>query len=274
MKEQLNKSRAPLRGRLRSGKMKKTGKKKSVPLMKDSERESLLLENIRLVKIIAHHVAVHLPPHIDVNDLMSAGTIGLLESIDKFDASRGIKFKTYASIRIRGAIMDELRGMDWMTRSMREKSNMLKKAYGEIERKTGGPASENDVADFLDLSVEALRKLLSKVSAYSLIHIEDLAPDSDGKMDILECIEDPKGADPMAFARFSELQNTLASLIDGLPEKEKLIVSLYYFNELTLKEIGRVMGITESRVCQLHSQAMHRLKSRMVRSVHDDIELI
>lgn len=170
--------------------------------------------------------------------------------------------------------MDELRGMDWMTRSMREKSNMLKRAYGEIERRTGGPASEQDVAEFLDLSVEALRGMLSKVSAYSLIHIEDLVPDNDSKMDILECIEDPNGADPMAFARFSELQSTLATLVDSLPEKEKLIVSLYYFNELTLKEIGRVMEITESRVCQLHSQAMHRLKGRMVRSVNDDMKLI
>ncbi|MFQ5479816.1 MAG: FliA/WhiG family RNA polymerase sigma factor [Thermodesulfobacteriota bacterium] len=254
--------------------MKKTSVKKRVSLIAEPERESLMLENIRLVKIIAHHIAVHLPPHIDVNDLMSAGTIGLLESIDKFDASRGIKFKTYASIRIRGAIMDELRGMDWMTRSMREKSNMLKRAYGEIERRTGGPASEQDVAEFLDLSVEALRGMLSKVSAYSLIHIEDLVPDNDSKMDILECIEDPNGADPMAFARFSELQSTLATLVDSLPEKEKLIVSLYYFNELTLKEIGRVMEITESRVCQLHSQAMHRLKGRMVRSVNDDMKLI
>ncbi|MFQ5427414.1 MAG: sigma-70 family RNA polymerase sigma factor [Thermodesulfobacteriota bacterium] len=254
--------------------MKKMAKKKRKPLMAEPERENLMMENIRLVKIIAHHIAVHLPPHIDVNDLMSAGTIGLLESIDKFDATRGIKFKTYASIRIRGAIMDELRGMDWMTRSMREKSNMLKRAYGEIEKRTGGPASEKDVADFLDLSVEGLRGLLGKVSAYSLIHIEDLAPDSESKMDILECIEDPNGADPMASARFSELQNTLASLIEALPEKEKLIVSLYYFNELTLKEIGRVMEITESRVCQLHSQAMHRLKARMVRSVQEDIKLI
>ncbi|MFQ5353538.1 MAG: sigma-70 family RNA polymerase sigma factor [Thermodesulfobacteriota bacterium] len=254
--------------------MKKTAGKNRRTLKAKPDREGLMLENIKLVKIIAHHIAVHLPSHIDVNDLMSAGTIGLLESIDKFDATRGIKFKTYASIRIRGAIMDELRGMDWMTRSMREKSNLLKKAYNEIERRKGGPASEKDVADFLDLSVEALRELLSKVGGYSLIHLEDLVSESDSRMDILECIEDPKGADPMASARFAELQSTLAVLIDALPEKEKLIVSLYYFNELTLKEIGRVMEITESRVCQLHSQAMHRLKGRMTRSVQEDIQLI
>ncbi len=254
-------------------KMRKPATKKKGQLT-EAERDALMTEHVRLVKIIAHHIAVHLPPHIDVNDLVSAGAVGLLEAIDKFDAARGIKFKTYASIRIRGAIMDELRGMDWMTRSMREKSNMLKRAFGEIERRKGGPADEKDVAAFLGMSVEELRTLLGKVSACSVVNIEDLAGDSDHKMDILECIEDPKGADPMAFARFSEISNTLAGLVDSLPEKEKLMVSLYYFEELTMKEIGRIMNITESRVCQIHSQAMHRLKARMMLRVQEDVSLI
>jgi len=274
MKEQSKTGKRPSAGPLRSGIMKKTAKKKRATDKTGPERDTLMLENVRLVKIIAHHIAVHLPPHIDVSDLMSAGSIGLLEAIDKFDASRGIKFKTYASIRIRGAIMDELRGMDWMTRSMREKSNMLKRAFGEIEKRTGGPASEGDVAEFLGISVEELRTLLGKVSACSLVNIEDLTTDSEHKLDLLECIEDPKGADPMAFARFSELKNTLANMVDNLPDKEKLIVSLYYFDELTMKEIGRVMEITESRVCQLHSQAMHRLKARMMRQVQEEMRLI
>ncbi len=274
MKEQTNMRKRPSAGPLRLEKMKKIVKKKRGPQNTGPERDALMLENVRLVKIIAHHIAVHLPPHIDVNDLMSAGSIGLLEAIDKFDASRGIKFKTYASIRIRGAIMDELRGMDWMTRSMREKSNMLKRAFGEIERKTGGPASETDVAGFLGISVEDLRTLLGKVSSCSLVNIEDLTSDNEHKLDLLECIEDPKGADPMAFARFSELKTTLADMVERLPDKEKLIVSLYYFDELTMKEIGRVMEITESRVCQLHSQAMHRLKGRMMRQVHEEISMI
>ena len=252
----------------------KAEKKKKTVEKSEEERNALMLEHVRLVKIIAHHIAVHLPPHIDVNDLMSAGSIGLLEAIDKFDASRGIKFKTYASIRIRGAIMDELRGMDWMTRSMREKSNMIKRAFGEIEKRTGGPADEKDVAGFLGITVEDLRTLLGKVSACSVVNIEDLVADSEHKMDILECIEDPNGVDPMATARFSELQKTIATLIDSLPYKEKLIVSLYYFDELTMKEIGRVLEITESRVCQLHSQAMHRLKARMMRQVQEDVKLI
>jgi len=274
MKGQFNRKKAPSAGPPRSGTMKRAAKKKKTAVSRSANRDALMLENVRLVKIIAHHIAVHLPSHIDVNDLMSAGSIGLLEAIDKFDASRGIKFKTYASIRIRGAIMDELRGMDWMTRSMRERSNMLKRAYGEIERKKGGTANEADVAGFLGITVEDLRALLSKVSACSLVSIEDLVYDKEHKLDLLECIEDPKGADPMAFARFGELQTTLANMVDGLPDKEKLIVSLYYFDELTMKEIGRVMEITESRVCQLHSQAMHRLKARMMRQVQEEMRLI
>jgi len=274
MKERAKETKRPSAAPLGVRIMKKMVKKKRASRNTGAERDALILEHVRLVKIIAHHIAVHLPPHIDVNDLMSAGSIGLLEAIDKFDEKRGIKFKTYASIRIRGAIMDELRGMDWMTRSMREKSNMLKRAFGEIEKKTGGPAREGDVASFLGISVEDLRTLLGKVSACSLVNIEDLTTDSEHKLDLLECIADPKGADPMAFARFSELKNTLAALVENLPEKEKLIVSLYYFDELTMKEIGRVMEITESRVCQLHSQAMHRLKARMMRQVHEEMRLI
>ena len=240
----------------------------------EARRDALMLEHVGLVKIIAHHIAVHLPPHIDVNDLMSAGAIGLLEAIDKFDATRGIKFKTYASIRIRGAIMDELRGMDWMTRSMREKSNMIKRAFGEIERRKGGPADEKDVADFLGITVEDLRALLGRVSACSVVNLEDLVAEGDRRLDLLDCIEDPNGADPLAMARFAELKNTMAALIDALPEKERIIVSLYYFEELTMKEIGKVLDITESRVCQLHSQAMHRLKARMMRQVQEDVKLI
>ncbi len=259
---------------MKKGRAKKRDAKAAAAEGTEAGRHALMLEHVSLVKIIAHHIAVHLPPHIDVNDLMSAGAVGLLEAIDKFDSSRGIKFKTYASIRIRGAIMDELRGMDWMTRSMREKSNMIKRAFSEIERRTGGPAEEKDVAGFLGISVEDLRTLLGKVSACSVVNIEDLVPDGEHRMDILECIEDPNGEDPLVMARFSELKKTMAGLIGALPEKERLIVSLYYFDELTMKEIGRVLEITESRVCQLHSQAMHRLKARMMRQVHEDVKLI
>ncbi|MFQ5736235.1 MAG: FliA/WhiG family RNA polymerase sigma factor [Thermodesulfobacteriota bacterium] len=228
-----------------------------------ANRDKFLVDNIHLVKIIAYQVAVNLPPHIDVQDLISAGTIGLLESIDRFDPGKGVQFNTYASIRVRGAIMDELRSMDWMTRSMRDKSNQLEKAYDEIERRTGRPAETEEVAGFLEISTDELHKILSQVSALSVLNLEDMGINHDDGMDILDCIKDPDAKDPMVVAKFNEMHRRVAEAVEGLPDKEKLIISLYYYDELTLKEIGKVLELTESRVCQLHSQTMHRLKSRL-----------
>ncbi|MEK6531045.1 MAG: FliA/WhiG family RNA polymerase sigma factor [Deltaproteobacteria bacterium] len=235
--------------------------------LKKPERDKLLIDNLHIVKIIAYQVAMNLPPHIDVNDLMSAGTIGLLEAIDRFDVSKGVQFNTYASIRVRGAIMDELRSMDWMTRSMRDKSNQLEKAFMAVEKKTGRPAETDEVANFLGISIDDLHSILSEVSALSVFSLEDIGVNHDEGMDILECIKDPEGKDPMAVAKLNQIKRRVAEAVEGLPEKEKLIVSLYYYDELTLKEIGKVLEITESRVCQLHSQTMHRLKARLKKTL-------
>lgn len=233
-----------------------------------SGRDKMVEDNIHLVKIIAYQVAMNMPPHIDVNDLISAGTIGLLESLDRFDESKGVQFNTYASIRIRGAIMDELRSMDWMTRSMRDKSNQIEKAYGEVERKTGRPAETEDVAKYLEISTDDLYDMLSEVCALSVLNLEDIGMHryEDG-VNILDCIKDPEGKDPMMLVKLDQLKKKLAEVIEVMPEKEKLIISLYYYDELTLKEIGKVLDITESRVCQLHSQTMHRIKARMKRHI-------
>ncbi|MEK6758487.1 MAG: FliA/WhiG family RNA polymerase sigma factor [Deltaproteobacteria bacterium] len=232
------------------------------------QRDTLLEQNVHLVKIIAYQVAVNLPPHIDVNDLISSGTIGLIEAIDRFDTSRGVQFNTYASIRIRGAIMDELRSMDWMTRSMRDKSNQLERAYSDIERKTGRPAETDEVAKYLEISRDALYEMLGQVSALCVLNLEDMGVGSNGDaMDILECIKDPEGKDPMAIAKLNELKRIIVEAVESLPEKEKLIISLYYYEELTLKEIGKVLDITESRVCQLHSQTMLKLRTKLKRQM-------
>lgn len=230
----------------------------------NAKRDLLLEQNARLVKIIAYQVAMSLPPHIDVNDLIGAGTIGLLESIDRFDPDKGVQFNTYASIRIRGAIMDELRSMDWMTRSMRDKSNQMEKAYEEVERRTGKPAEAEDVAKYLNITTDELHSILGQVCAFSVINLEDMGINHyDDGMNILECIKDPEGKDPMLIAKFNEMKRNLAEAVETLDEKEKIIISLYYYDELTLKEIGKVLDITESRVCQLHSQIMLRLKIRL-----------
>ncbi|HHL39403.1 MAG TPA: FliA/WhiG family RNA polymerase sigma factor [Deltaproteobacteria bacterium] len=236
--------------------------------LNESKRDAMIREHVHLVKIIAHQVAIHLPPHIDVDDLVSAGTIGLLEAIERFDESRGVQFKTYASIRIRGAIMDELRSMDWMSRSLREKSNKIEHAFMEIEKRTGRPAEHEEVASFLGINCEELDALLHQVSGLSVLNLEDLGINREEGLDILECLADPEGKDPVMVYKLNELKRVVGSAVEGLPDKEKLIVSLYYYNELTMKEIGKVMDITESRVCQLHSQTMHRLKGRL-RSYND-----
>lgn len=239
-------------------------KTKKPGALSKEERDRRINENIHLTKIIAYQVAMTLPPHVDVSDLISAGAIGLIEAADRFDESKGVQFNTYASIRIRGAIMDELRSMDWMTRSMRDKSNAIERAYGAVERRTGGPAETEDVARYLDITTEELYTLLGEVSALSVLSLEDMGvKHNDEGMDILDCIKDPSSKDPMTIVKAGELKRIISDLVLSLPEKEKLIVSLYYYDELTLKEIGRVLDITESRVCQLHSQTMHRLKSRL-----------
>lgn len=243
-------------------------KKKTPPKnnLTKQQRDKLVIENVHLVKIIAYQVAVNLPPHIDVNDLMSSGTIGLLEAIDRFDESKGVQFNTYASIRVRGAIMDELRSMDWMTRSMRDKSNQLERAYDQVERDTGRPAEIEEVATVLDMSTDEINTILSEVCSLSVLSFEDMGlKQYDDGMNILECIKDPSAKDPLLVAKVNELKRRVAEVIETLPEKEKIIISLYYFDELTLKEIGKVLDITESRVCQLHSQTMHRLKARLKR---------
>ncbi len=232
------------------------------------ERDVLVEKSLHLVKIIAHQVAMNLPPHIEVDDLISAGTVGLLEAIDRFDKSKGVQFNTYASIRVRGAIMDELRSLDWMTRSMRDKSNQLERAYHEIERKTGRPAETDEVADYLDISTDSLYSILREVGSLRVLNLEDLGvKNGEDSLDILECIKDPDGIDPMVASKFNELKRKVAEAVESLPDKEKIIVSLYYYDELTLKEIGKVLGITESRVCQLHGQTMQRLKVRLKRNI-------
>lgn len=229
--------------------------------------EGSINQNAHLVRIVAQQIVKNLPSNVDIDDLISAGTIGLLDSIKKFDSSRNVQFKTYASIRIRGAIMDELRNMDWMPRSIREKSNQLEKAHEEIERRTGGrPAEAEEVAKLLDITTDELHAILGRICASSLLNVERLHSTrgyEDG-IDIIERVKDPDGKDPMLIASFNELKKKLAEIIEGsLTEREKLIISLYYYEELSLKEIGKVLDLTESRVCQIQSKVMLKLKSKL-----------
>jgi RNA polymerase sigma factor for flagellar operon FliA len=230
-------------------------------------KERLVSENIQLVKIIAYQVAVNLPQHIDIDDLISAGTVGLLEAIDRFDWSRDVQFNTYASKRIRGAMLDELRGLDWMTRSMRDKCKRLEKAYHEIESKKGMPAKIEEVAEHLEISVNALHKIIGEVRLSGDVKLEDIGRGRDWEgMTILDCIKDPDAADPSANMNLNEFKRILTMALDELPEREKMVLSLYYFDELTLVEIATVFELTESRVCQIHKLALKHLGVKLKKS--------
>jgi RNA polymerase sigma factor for flagellar operon FliA len=202
-----------------------------------------------------------------MDDLISSGIIGLIDAIHKFDPSKNISFKTYAEFRVKGAILDELRSLDWIPRSVRKKSHILEKAYAELERNLGRPAEPEEVCRALGLELEEFHQLLDETKAVSLVELEGMWKSRntlerfDG--DLSEVLQDETARDPFLSLHFSELQEVMVQSIDALPDKEKLLVSLYYYEELTMKEIGEIMGYTESRISQLHTQAMLRLRAKL-----------
>ena len=228
-----------------------------------TKRERLIMEYAPLVKYIANRIAMRLPPHIDVNDLINAGIIGLIDAIEKFDPSKEVKFKTYAEIRIKGAILDELRSMDWIPRSIRKVINKLVGAYHELEQQLGRPAKAEEIAELLGLQMEEFYKLLKHSAGAPLISLDVMVDHDDKRRDILSCLVDPKSTDAFGALGLGELKDSIAGAIEDLPEKEKQVVALYYYDELTMKEIGEVLNLTESRVSQIHTKAILRLRVRV-----------
>jgi RNA polymerase sigma factor for flagellar operon FliA len=234
------------------------------------DRNELILEFMPLVKYLAHRVAVKLPPHIDVGDLTNYGIIGLVDAIEKFDPSRNIKFKTYAELRIRGSIIDGLRDLDWVPRSIRKKRKELEKAYQSLEQKHGRPALDEEVATVLGLDMDKLHHLVDQVKGVALGGFKDLSgnnPDDKFEENLIGYIPDTTVDDPFHVFQKSELKSILAGAIEQLPQKERLVISLYYFEELTMKEIGMVLNITESRVSQLHTKAVFRMRGRLKNTI-------
>jgi RNA polymerase sigma factor for flagellar operon FliA len=240
------------------------------------EADRLILEYTPLIKFVAHRIAVRLPPHIGLDELVSAGVIGLIDAIEKFDPSKETQFKTYAEIRIRGSIMDELRAMDWVPRSVRQKATQLAQAYAAVEQRVGRAAEDKEVAEELGIRLDEFHKQISRAQSAPILSIEDLGGLSkDGeRRDIMEVIAGSPDTDPHTLARIAEVREIIAQAIDQLPEKERLLVSLYYYEELTMKEIGEVLGITESRVSQLHTRAVLRLRGKLLKFIttsNDDL---
>ncbi len=230
--------------------------------MDKKRRDELVLQYAPLVKNVVSRVTVKLPLNaMDKEEMTSVGIIGLMSAIEKFDKKRNVKFETYARFRIRGAVLDELRARDWVPRSSRDKDNRLERAFSSLRRSLGRPPREEEAAAFLGVSLEEYYKLLDDAQRVALISSEDLPPDyldNCRQSTVLELMEH---GNPLTLLGSAELKNQLKEAIDELPTKERTVLSLYYYDELTMKEIGRVMELTESRVCQLHSQAIIRLRT-------------
>jgi RNA polymerase sigma factor for flagellar operon FliA len=210
---------------------------------------------------------LHLQPSggISYDDLIGQAIVGLIEAIDRYDPSRGVKFNTYAYYRIRGAVMDMLRGLDWMPRSMRAKGNEIVNTIARLEGELGRAPTDEEVADAMGISVEQLDGIAQDISGQALLSFEDTLDAGDGETPLVvgDMVADDSAVSPEHHAAEQDQRRVLADIIDGLPENERLVISLYYYDGLTLKEIGKVLGVTESRVCQLHSKAVMRLRGLM-----------
>jgi len=235
---------------------------KSIDKNGASYRDQLITEYLPYVKRIVHRIAVHLPSTIDIDDLMNVGVIGLIQAVDRYDPSRDNKFMTYAVFRIKGAVLSELRSRDFLSRSNRRKIRDLETACLKLEQKLGREVDDEEVAKDLGIGVEQVYKT-KQMSSISFISFEELGFSSrDEKEKLLSYLVD-NDDDALTLTRLKELKEAVARAIEQLPEKEKLVISLYYLEELTMKEAGKVLNITESRVSQIHSQAILRLRAKL-----------
>ncbi len=233
-------------------------------------KDKLLVEYSKLVKYIADRIGYSLPASVDKNDLISSGIIGLIKAVETFDPERDIKFETYASHKIRGAILDELRTLDWVPRSVRSKSRQLQKAYASLENDLGRTPYDDEVCAHLDITEKEYERMLADVAPTTILSLEEALPSrsSDSKeLTLIDTIEDPGSENPLAILGYAEVKRILKEAIQSLPEKEKLVVALYHFEELTLKEIGVVLDISESRVSQIHSKTILKLRAKLLQQM-------
>jgi RNA polymerase sigma factor for flagellar operon FliA len=235
---------------------------RGVPL----SRDELVVSHLPLVKFIVDRIATSLPPHLDREDLRSAAIVGLISAAERFDPSRGVQFKTFAEQRIRGTIMDELRAQDWLTRSLRDKFKKLEKEFAALEQRLGRNPSSDEVAVAMGLELKDYFRLLEEIHLLSFVSLDDAWHDEDGApFGLLDVLEDKGTESPQNQMIARQTVERLAEAIDNLPEKERIVITLYYYEELNLKEIGAVLDLTESRISQLHSQAIVRLRGKMKR---------
>jgi RNA polymerase sigma factor for flagellar operon FliA len=233
----------------------------NTPTLSAGTTERLVMEHAQLVKRIAYHFMARLPSSVQVDDLIQVGLIGLMDAIDHFDDGQGAQFETYAAQRIRGAILDELRQADWLPRSVRRNMRQIEAANSRLEQSLGRAPTERELADALELSLDQYQQQLSDGRGAQLLYYEDFQDADDAHF--LDGYAADDQLSPASVLEDSRFREHLVEAIDNLPERERLIMGLYYEQELNLKEIGEVLGVSESRVCQLHSQAVARLRARL-----------
>ena len=228
-------------------------------------RESFIKQYAPLVKYVAGKVAVGMPHNVEFDDLVGFGVFGLIDAIDKYDPDKNVKFKTYAVTRIRGAIFDELRQIDWVPRSVRQKTREIESTISSLEAQLGRTASDQEIAGALGMDETDYLKTVQKISGTSILSLSDVyfSGDENDKVSIGESIESPSSLNPDVVVEKDEIRRVIVEAINELPDKEKKILILYYYEDLTLKDIGRVLEVTESRVSQLHTKAILRLRSKL-----------
>ena len=235
-------------------------------------RDKLILQYSPLVKYVAGRVSTGLPANIEQADLVSYGIFGLIDAIEKFEPGRGNTFETYAISRIRGAIIDELRAIDWVPRSVRFKAREIEKAIAKLENELARVPTDPEIASQMGISLSDLRSLYQQISFVSIVALDELMTVGGEKGDslpLIETLQDSGTADPVAAFESEEMKRILLDAINKLPDREKIVVTLYYYEGLTLSEIGQVLGVTESRICQMHTKAVLQLRSRMSDSRKD-----
>jgi RNA polymerase sigma factor FliA len=227
------------------------------------DRDALIRQHAPLVRRIAQHMIAKLPPNVELDDLIQVGMIGLADALSRYETSQGVQFDTFASQRIRGAMLDELRENDWMSRSSRKGQKDIERAIHKLEQELGRAPKESEIAVSMDLALDEYQSMLTKVRGTQLVYLEDITPGEEDSESFLDRYVADSDADPLAVLRDERMRTALVTAIETLPEREQYVMSMYYEHEMNLKEIAAVLEVTESRVCQLHSQAIARLRTKM-----------
>ncbi len=248
--------------------VKKQSTQKKHKVVNKAKRDKFIMDYMPLVKYVVGKFMMYLPTHIDQEDLFESGILGLIEAAERFDESKNVKFKTYAYHRIRGAILDYLRLQDWVPRSVREKDNMIKETYNALEQELNRAPQSEEIAEAMGISCSDLDKMLVDINMCSMLYLEDISfgGDKDSRVNVNEIIKDKKTSEPLSILQLQEEQDVLERAITELRPKEKLVITLYYYEDMLLREIAEVMDLSESRVSQLHHRALMSIRAKAHKS--------